>query len=357
MMSVDIAAQRLYSHHLARPDFRTPVDVVRWFGAVQAQDFLGSLYAIGLRLKSATEATVEKAIAEKSIIRTWPMRGTIHYVAAEDARWMLNLLARRGISSNRAMYRRLGLTEAIFGRAHKVVEGALRGGKQLTRGEIYAALEAAGLRTAPEQRGLHMLGYLARHALICLGPRRGKQPTYTLLDEWSPGGRWLEGDEALAELARRYFVSHGPATIQDFAWWCGLTVADAQRGLRSVESKLHALRVVDRMHWCDPKIEGAPKLEGAVVRLLPAYDEFIVAYKDRSTVVDPGHAKYPLFGLGPSVLLDGRTAGTWKRTLTRDSVVVAVKPFGRLSAKERAALTQAARHYADFVGLPLQMRP
>ena len=357
MKAVDVASRRLHSHHLARPDFRTPADVVRWYGAVQAQDFLGSLYAIGLRLRAATQATVENAIADKSIIRTWPMRGTIHYVATEDARWMLKLLAQRGISSNRAMYRRLGLTEAVFERAHEAVEAALSGGKLLTRGEIYAALEAAGLRSAPEQRGLHMLGYLARHALICLGPRRGKQPTFALLDEWAPGGRRLEGDEALAELARRYFISHGPATIRDFAWWSGLTLAEAERGLRAVELSLRALPVDGIIHWCDPKIERAAKVAAPHVRLLPAHDEFIVAYKDRGAVVHPGHAKYQLFGLGPSVLVDGRTAGTWKRTLTKDSVVVSVKPFGELSAKERAALRQAASHYADFVGLPLQMRP
>lgn len=356
MKTVDVASQRLLSHHLARPDFRTPAQVVRWYGAVQAQDYLGSLYAIGLRLRSATEATVEMAIADKSIIRTWPMRGTIHYVAAEDARWMLKLLARRGISSNRSMYHRLGLTEAVFGRARKVVEAALGGAKQLTRGELYAALEAAGLRCAPEQRGLHMLGYLARHGLICLGPRQGKQPTFTLLEEWAPGGRQLEGDEALAELARRYFVSHGPATIKDFAWWSGLTLAEAGRGLRAVESSLRALRIDESVHWCDAKIEHALDVAAPLVRLLPAYDEFIVAYKDRAAVVHAGHSKYPLFSLGPSVLVDGRTAGTWTRTLAKKSVTVRVKPFARLSAKERGAMLHAAHHYADFVGLPLQMQ-
>jgi hypothetical protein len=348
----DIATQRLHSQHLARPDFRTPADVVRWFGAVQAQDYLGSLYAVGLRLREGTQATVEKAIADARIIRTWPMRGTIHFVAPEDAPWMLKLLARRGISSNGAMYRRLGLTEAVFARAHNVVVAALHGGKRLTRLEMYRVLEAAGVRTAGEQRGLHILGYLARQGLICLGPRQGKQPTFALLDEWIPAGRRLEGQEALTELARRYFVSHGPATIQDFAWWSGLSLAEAGTGLKAVQSDFVNQEVDGIAYWCARGARVGAARED--VHLLPAFDEFAVAYKNRSAFAYPGKVEAGLL-LGPSIILDGRMIGVWRRTLTKDSVVVALDLFVRLNKSRRAAVEKAARRYADFLGVPLVM--
>lgn len=353
----EIAPQRLRSQHLARPDFASPADAVRWFGAVQAQDYLGSLYAIGLRLAKGTQATVERAIADRAIIRTWPMRGTLHYVAPEDARWILKLLARRGLTSNGAMYRRLGLTQEVFARGHKVVEKALRAGQQLTRSEVYAALEAGGIRSAPEQRGLHILAYLARHELICFGPRRGKQPTFALLDEWIPAGRQLSGEEALAELARRYFLSRGPATLRDFAWWSGLKLAEARAGLHAAQSELRAQTINDITYWSDPKIETLRAPARPRARLLPPFDEFTVAYKDRSAVIDPETAKHALSGLGASILLDGRIVGTWRRTLSKDSAVVELRLLHRLSASQRLAAVKAAREYGDFVGLPLHVRP
>jgi hypothetical protein len=356
MRTPDLAFQRLHAQHLLKPDFDSPADVVRWFGAVQAQDFLASLYAIGLRMRRGTEAAAEEAIASKSIVRTWPMRGTIHFVPPQDARWMLKLLARRGISSNGAMYRRLGLTEAVFARAHEVVAGALRGGKQLTRAEIYGVLEGSGVRTAGEQRGLHILGYLAREALICFGPRRGKQHTFTLLEEWIPGGRQLKDDEALAELARRYFASHGPATSRDFAWWSGLTIKDARAALDAVRTGLYAQSADGQEYWSgfDPK-SLAPTIGQAC--LLPAFDELTVGYKDRSALL--GRAPFAAAGLalGPSIIVDGRIVGSWKRIRRRDSVRVDFQLFAALTRRQRAALEDAAKQYGTFVGLPVTMQP
>jgi hypothetical protein len=350
----DIARQRLHSQRLSRSDCAAPADVVRWFGAVQAQDYRGSLYAIGLRMPAATEQSVEQAIADGTIIRTWPMRGTIHLVPAEDVRWMLKLLARRQTVRFGSEYRKAGLTEEDFARGRKVLTKALRGGKQLTRGELYPALDAAGIDTSVGQRGLHMLGYWSQMGLTCLGPRRAKQATFVLLEEWVPRSRVLEGEEALAELTERYFISHGPATIQDFAWWSGLSMTEVRSGLQAVRSHLTAVTHEGDTYWLAAD-SRPPTSRLTLAHLLPPYDEFGVAYKDRSALVDPAIAKQVLSGLGASLIVDGRMVGMWKRTRQKDSVSVQFDIFARIGRKERKALAKAAGRYAAFLGVPLAL--
>ncbi len=290
MQASDILAQRLRSQHLVQQDFGEPAAAVRWFGAVQAQDYAGSLYAIGLRVRGATEASIENAIARKEIVRTWPMRGTIHFVPAQDAHWMLRLLARRQNIRLRGVYRRAGLSEEVLKRARKVLVKVLSGGKHLMRSELYRALEEAGIHATGAQRGLHIVGYWAQEGLICQVPRQGKQTTFALLDEWIPAGRTLEGEEALAELAGRYFASHGPATLQDFAWWSGLNATEAMTGLQSARSGLVAQTVDDRAYWRSPDVRRLA-VPSPDVHLLPAYDEFTVAYKDRQRVPGSGGSR------------------------------------------------------------------
>ncbi len=352
MTNTNIAAQRLNSHHLTHPDFGSPEEVVRWFGAVQAQDYYGSLYAVGLRLPEATEKTIEKAVGERKIVRTWPMRGTIHYVLAEDVRWMLPLLAQRRIPRNRSYYERAGLSEADFEKARKILVKALGGGRLLARSEVYEALEAAKIKTGPEQRGLHIIGYWAQMGLICLGSRKGKQTTITLLDDWVPDGRMLQGDEALAELAGRYFTSHGPATLADFSWWSGLNAAEARRGLQAVRARLAPLTVDGRTYWSGPTADP-PRGNGPALHLLPPFDEFSVAYKDRRELVDPALGKTIGYGLGPSVISDGRLIGRWKRTLEKDKAIIELELLGKLDKKQKAGLQPAAERYGKFIGLPV----
>lgn len=350
MRPTDLATQRLHSQHLLKPDFRAPADVVRWFGAVQAQDFPGSLYGIGLRVARANERFIEEAVQAGSILRTWPMRGTIHFVPPEDALWMIKLLAGRQNVRAQNQYRKSGLTPAIFRRAAGVLEKSLRDGAQLTRGEIYRSLDAAGIPTTGTDRGFYILAYWAQAGLICLGPRRGKQQTIVLLEEWAPKPRTLSGDEALAELASRYFISHGPATIQDFAWWTGLTMGEARTGLQAVQSKIPAQTIDGRTYWGGPTSK-LPQVPGPNVYLLPPYDEFTVAYTDRSAFVDPAVARKAGYGIGPTIIIDGRMAGTWKRTRAADSVTIEFDLLEQLGRKQHAALIRAAQRYADFVDL------
>ena len=355
MKTSDIAPLRLAGQRINGTSFEKPSEVVRWLGAVQAQDYLGALWAIGLRMRVAVEAEVERAIAERTIIRTWPMRRTLHFVAATDVRWMLRLLAPRVVAAlARRVQQHFDLGEAAFARSRDVLTRALEGGKQLTRNSMYEALEAARIHTAGG-RGLHILSRLAQDGLLCFGAREGRQQTFVLLDEWSPpAGKTLERDEALAELASRYFASHGPATLQDFAWWSGLTAADARAGLEMVQSRFVKETIDGRAYWLSSSAPAA-KEKTPRVHLLPAYDEYTVAYKDRSAVLDAAHTKEVNNGYGilsPVIVMDGQVVGSWKRTFKRDAVVVTPSPFKKFSAAQTRAFDEAASRYRKFLNRP-----
>jgi hypothetical protein len=319
---------------------------------MQAQDYPGVKWSVGLRLPGATDSDIEQAIANKAIIRTWPMRGTLHFVAPEDARWLLKLLTPRVIAQTAGRYRQLELDDDIFARSQELFAQALQGGKQLTRAEMLQLLEAAGIATTG-QRGYHLLARAAQDGLICFGPPSGKQQTFTLLEEWIPPAKSLERDEALAELARRYFTGHGPATVQDLAWWSGLTLTDARAGLEMVKSDLVQETIGGQTYWLSPDIP-APKDPPATF-LLPGFDEYLLGYKDRSAALDPIHAQKIVPGnngiFNPTVVIDGKIVGTWKRAFKKEAVMMTVSPFNPLSQAQSRAINAAAKLYASFVGL------
>ena len=356
MTILDIAYKRLYNQHIASRTLEKPDQVVEWMGAVQAQDYLGALWAVGLRTRDANEEDVKKAIADKTIVRTWPMRGTLHFVAAADVRWMLDLLTPRIIAGSEWRDKQLELNDRIFARSKELFVSALEGGKQLPRDAMYGLLEAAHISTTGG-RGLHILSRLAQEGVICFGAREGKQQTFALLDEWAPKARKLARDEALAELARRYFTSHGPASLQDFAWWSGLKTADARAGLEMV--KQHLVQEVSdgQTYWLDSSMP-TPKDGSPTAYLLPAFDEYTVAYKDRSAVLNPSYTKQVYAGNGifyPAIVIDGQIVGTWKRTLKRSAVVITPSPFARLNEAETRAFAVAASRYGEFLGQEEQL--
>jgi len=328
--------------------------MVAWFGAVQAQDYPGALWALGLRTQTATEEAVEQAIAEKAIVRTWPMRGTLHFVAAADIRWMLGLLASRMIPRNqRRLQKEYELDGAMFVRCQKLLERALEGGKQLSRPAMYRVLEAGKISTG-KGRGLQILSHLALNQVLCFGTREGKQHTFTLVEEWVPTAKSLERDAALTEIARRYFTSHGPATLQDFIWWSGLTAAEAREGLELAKPHLVQEVIGGLTYWL---VSSTPVVKQAspTSYLLPAYDEYTVAYKDRSAVLDPLHARQASTGNGifnPIIVVDGQVVGTWKRTLKKDALAITLSPFAKFSKVETRALAAAASRYRKFLGVP-----
>ncbi|MCB2224777.1 MAG: winged helix DNA-binding domain-containing protein [Actinobacteria bacterium] len=342
--SLRLAGQRIASGRVA-----TPEEAVAWMGAVQAQDRAMSLWAIGLRTDGCSEADVEAAVSAGRIVRTWTMRRTIHFAAAEDVHWMMALTRERVLRAYRKSLARLGLDEDDLATARRVVAKALEGGSRLTRPALYERLEAAGVPCG-QSRGTHLMWRLGQEGITCFGPRDGKQPTMVLLDEWVTRRRDLAGDEALAEFASRYFRSHGPATAHDFAWWSGLTMGDARRAIAA--AGLEEVSVGDETHYLDPSAVGAP-VEG--VYLLPAFDEYLVAYRGRAEVIEPAHLGRVNRGGGmfaPIVVVDGRVEGTWRRTVKRTTVEVAPEAFGRLEAQALEGIEAQAARFGEFLGVP-----
>lgn len=348
----DITHQRLLNQQIHQPRFKTPGELVGWLGMVQAQDYLGALWALGLRLPGTGEADIERALSGRSIVRTWPARGTLHFAAAEDVRWLLALLSPGMLKRRERRHRELGLDEADFAHSHKVLGSALQGGRQLDRQALYAVLEEAGISTAG-QRGIHILGRLALDGLLCFGARQGKQHTFTLLDEWLPPAEPLPRESALAELARRYFTSRGPAALQDFIWWSGLAAAEARQAVELVGAQLERDTVDGQAVWfAAPNLAAGGENPGAY--LLPAFDEYLVAYRDRSAVLPERYEKHANAGggiLNPTLVLDGQVVGTWKRSLKKERVLIEADLFGELTLAEKHRLELAAAGYGRFLGL------
>jgi hypothetical protein len=327
---------------------------VAWFGAMQAQDYLAARWALGLRTPGATEATIEAAIAEGRVIRTHVFRGTWQYVAREDVRWMLDLVGARLIASWAPGFRRHGLDARMLGRCAERWAKALAGGRQLTRPEMAAVLTRG--RIAAASRLSYILGYAELAGVIASGGRRGNQPTWALLDERVPPSRPPSRDEALAEVARRYFQSRGPATVYDFAWWTGLGLGQAREALALAQGSLISERVDGEAYWL---VDGkAASRRSPSVHLLPAFDEYLVGYRDRSAVLDLAHVRKVNAGggmLSPAVVVDGRIVGTWRRAIGSGAVRVAVSPFRRLSGPEREGVGAAAGRYSRFCGAAVRV--
>jgi len=347
-----IPALRLTAQHIARPVRGTPADVVARLGAVQAQDAAATRWAVGIRLEEAVgEDAIEAALDAATIVRTHAMRGTWQLVAPDDVRWLLDLVGPRVIPTIRRWCHKYGLDEPTVGRAVELISDAVSGGHK-TRSELAGALDAAGISTEGQRLSL-LLQRAEYEAVICSGVRRGKQPTHALLSERAPKARPLPRDEALATLAGRYFRTRGPATVADFAWWSGLTMGEARAGLEAVKGGLVSLAVGGRTLW---HADEAPEPVAGSAYLLPAFDEFLLAYKDRDDVLDPTHVKKVNLGgglLSPCVVVDGVVIGTWRRTLGPATVAVEVSWFGRPSAKVRDDVSAAAARYAAFLGLEL----
>lgn len=281
---MNVAALRLACQGLPAPRFENPGEVVRWLGAVQAQDYAMAKWAVGLRMRRATDDQVEQAFNQGRVLRTHVMRPTWHFVVPEDIRWMLRLTAPRVKAVLARSDPELEITGTLLARCFDIFAGALAGGKALTRTELAAHLARRRIVARGRRLG-HIMVHAELEGLLCSGPRRRKQLTYTLLEERVPPAREPGRDEALAALVRRYFSSHGPAQLHDFAWWSGLSGADAREALGLVRSDLAEATVGGRTYWYAPR-SGAAARPTSTAHLLSIYDEYIVAYRDRSAVSD-----------------------------------------------------------------------
>ncbi len=358
MTHLNIAQQRLHNQLITRQTFEKADDVVRWLGAVQAQDYAAAKWALGLRMQNSTDEIIEQAFAVGAILRTHVMRPTWHFVSPADIRWLLALTAPRVNAGNASWYRRLELDDALFIRSNAVLAKALQGGKQLTRAELVSVLQRAGIATDELQRFSYIIMRAELDGIVCSGARRGRQFTYALLDERAPQAMTLDRHEALAEVASRYFTSRGPATLQDFVWWSGLTVADARTGLEMVTTQLMHEVVDGQKYWFSSSASPSNDLSQTVY-LLPNYDEYIVGYTDRSAVFDASHAQH-LDARGNvlfqhTIVLNGLVVGTWKRILKKDEVMLTPSLFTPLTKDETHALAASAERYGEFLNMPVNV--
>ena len=310
---------------------------------MQSQDFAGSAWGIAQRCADLDEVGFRAAFDSGALVRTHVLRPTWHLVAPADLRWMQALTARRVHAANAPYHRRTELDPATLSRAADLIAGALTGGRQLTRAELASALAAGGVPASGLRLGLIVM-WCELEALICSGAMRGRQHTYALVDERIPPAPALEPDEALGELALRYFGSHGPANVADFAWWSGLTKSEAARAV-DIAGETPA----------PPRASGpAP-----AVHLLPNFDEYVVAYQDRSPLFPTEAMARDLAGMNvlasAVVMHRGRIAGGWKRTIEGSRVRLTVSLRATLSQTAQRALESAARRYGRFLGKPLEL--
>lgn len=348
----DIASIRLNNQQIASSNFRRAKDLVAWMGAMQAQDYNMSKWAIGVRLPDSTDQTIEEAFRKGEIIRTHLMRPTWHLVSSADIYWILELTSPHLKPMLRARFNRLELTEAVISKSKSVIEKALSGGNHLTREEIMFQLENAQI-AAVNLRASHLMMACELDGIVCSGASKGKNQTYALLSERVPNAIKFSREEALAELARRYFTSHGPATIQDFIWWSGLPVKDAKNGLEMIKSDFSSEKVGQQIRWfSNPILQMESIPESA--HLLPAYDEFIISYRDRSASILPEYNKKAISENGlfrPIVVVNGQVNGTWKRTSKKDKVLIEVDYFKIIEQLPENDIKNASERYGQFLNL------
>jgi Winged helix DNA-binding domain len=354
-----IADVRLRNQKLTHAPFAAAENVVSWLGAVQSQDFAGAKWGVAIRMKQATDATLNAAFDEGRILRTHVMRPTWHFVSPADIRWMLALTGPRVHAVSKSYYRKQELDDQVFARSQRAFERALRDGKHLTRAELGAVLRSVGISWAP-LRLIFIVLHAELDGIICSGPLRGKQFTYALLEERVPAVKPLTRDEAIAELTTRYFTSHGPATVRDFVWWSGLTVRDAKAGIEMIKPALVHESVGDLTYWRSPASSTGLRA-GRTTRpvppslhLLPNYDEYLIAYRDRQVMLDKGQ---PLpAAMDPYayyLIINGRLRGTWRKAIEPKRVRVTVTTFTALTRKETRQLEAEAARFGAFVGLPV----
>jgi len=354
----DISQLRLYNQGVANPSFSRPDEVVDWLVAVQAQDYYGAQWALGIRMQNPSETALEAAMTAGTILRTHVLRPTWHFVTPADIRWLLALTAPRVHQASGTMYRQLDLDEARLKRSQEVLAAALQGGRQLTRDGLREALEEAGIGTDSGLRTATIVMAAELDGIICSGARRGKQFTYALLEERAPQAHRLERAEALAELTRRFFTSRGPATEYDFAKWSGLTVSDARRGLEMVGDQLEHVDLDGQAYWFVPPALPERSALPPEAHLLSIFDEYISSYKDHTEIAQVGIWEKLVAlgnGLRNIIVLDGQVVGKWKRSLGKGMVTVETVLYKPVNEVEQQAIVRAAERYAVFLGRSLIM--
>jgi hypothetical protein len=352
----DLYRFRQAAHALTAP-LASPLAVAERLLAVQAQDFTAACWALGARTADARLSDVIAALDRGEIVRSWPMRGTLHFVPARELGWMLQVTTPRMIAGLTSRHGQLELEDDDFARARELVETALAGGGSLGRSELMELWERNGIRTTG-QRGYHLIYYLAQTGVICWGPSHRNQQSLVLLEEWAPDQRRLEGDEAHAEFLLRYLAGHGPGTLKDFVWWTKGTVAAAKSGLAIIRDRVTSFDIDGTTYWMTTELADsavAAPARGRAVHVLPGFDEYLLGYQDRTPVLAPEFADLVVPGgngiFKPLIVSKGRIAGTWRRVANGTTVTIEAQPFAELAASERSGFASGVRAYGRFLGL------
>lgn len=353
MILSEIAQRRLVNQQIVSATLNTASELVQWLGAVQAQEYAQAKWGLGLRLPHLTDPDVEKDFASGKILRTHLLRPTWHFVAAQDIRWLLMLTAPRVSAVNAYMYRQLELDSAVFKRSSKILVKTLRGGKQLTRDAINEEFGKNKIKAAG-----HRLSYIMMYAelagLICSGARQGNQFTYCLLEERVPAAPSKTRDEALAELAKRYFTSRGPATVKDFSTWSGLAMAECRKGVEMNGSYLKKELIEgDHYYFADNNVLNKKLIPS--IHLLPVYDEFIMGYKDRSAIFDFRNSVKPAskFSYDCTIVSGGQVIGTWRRVIKQKAMHVEFEFFKPLDKDGRKVFQRTLNRLEQFTNMPV----
>lgn len=345
-----IANIRILSHQLANPQFDSAIDLVRWMGAVQAQDYNMSKWAIGIRLKEGTIHNVEQALERGEILRTHVMRPTWHFVAAEDIRWLIGLTGERVKKAYTAYAGRQDISENQYAKCVCQIEKILEGNRHLTRQELGEELQSAGLGNDASKAN-HFINRAEALGVICSGVDKNKKATYALLEERVPPTKPLLKDEALALLATRYFSSHSPASLQDFIWWSGLTATEAKQGIRHIESELiHDRYVGEALYVHQSWNDNSPVNQ--VLHLLPSYDEYLISYKNRTAVLDLKHHPKAFNNFGifyPVIVYNGQVIGNWKKVTTKSKIKIETSFFEKNIKVDKKLLHEAEGRYLNYL--------
>jgi hypothetical protein len=353
MKKDEIPMIRLANQQLLDTTIRSPAQMVAHFGAIQAQDFHMSKWALGIRLGSSEDA-IGLAIDNGEIIRTHLMRPTWHLVAAEDVRWLLQLTGPQVKRQFMSMARKMGYDEKAFNRCNKTIEKALSKQSDLTREELMAALKIVSTG-ANDFRPAFIMMNAEQDGIVCNGKMKGKQFTYALLNEKVAPAAPLSTDEALPKLAIKYFSSHGPATQEDFSWWSGLGVVRSKLAIESISKTLRSAIIEgQKYYYFDPETQ----ISKTTTHLLPAFDELLISYKDRTASIELEHQSKAFTKNGifkPVIAVSGKIAGTWKRTQTKSTIQIDASLFEKRTIIDSAELTKAAKRYGAYHSLPISI--
>ncbi len=352
LQSRDIARLRLVNQQIAHTHFSQPEQLVQWMGCIQSQDFAGAKWAIGSRLNGITEVMIDRLFNEGKILRTHILRPTWHFVLPEDIDWIRRLTAPKIKAFNKVLYQKLGINERILTRSKDIIARALTGGQQRTREQLMQLLKKARINTDDIRSNFLMMD-AELDGIICSGARQGKQFTYALLEERVPPQPQMSTEAAIAALAQRYFISRGPATLQDFAWWSGLTLSQAKAGIEMNQHQLASEVINGQAYWFSANLPIGSKPANAI-HLLPAFDEYTVAYKDRSDVLKPAYHAHCGNGIfKPVIVINGQITGIWKRTEKKKAVEITIQPCTTLSKQSQLQIRKTAQKYASFTGREL----